>query len=359
MRYLDPAYAGCAEAGRSLPEDGGARADSTACTVTMRDGRLLAGGGGGGEGARAPTLDREGFDLIRLAPPAYARVRSLGDPFAFLAQRPDDRAAYFREFEEAVMQRTGAVYVRAFNFVLRRSDIAGMHTLPSGDTSARGAVNDVHTDFTPDAPAVRQLGAMVDHLGLGGLRFTVVNGWRNVAAAPGAVVEQWPLAVCDCSSVRPRDLVPRVSPENGNRIHNLLHSPGHRWFYYPRMAGDEVLLFKQWDSVTDSGTAGPGRARFTPHTAFDAPRGRQGAAGAAGAAGAGALPPRESCELRLLCLFAGGGGSGDSSGGGGGGGGGEAGLSGQHRRALRKLHEQGTGLVAPEALLGGASVSRL
>jgi hypothetical protein len=51
------------------------------------------------------------------------------------------------------------------------------------------------------------------------------------------------------------------------------------------MTRDEVLLIKGWDSLDD------GRARFTPHSAFDLPDTPANA------------PPRESIELRTLVVI--------------------------------------------------------
>jgi len=42
-------------------------------------------------------------------------------------------------------------------------------------------------------------------------------------------------------------------------------SPRHRWFYFPAMETNEVLLIKGFDSMED------GRARFTAHAAFEDP----------------------------------------------------------------------------------------
>jgi hypothetical protein len=50
------------------------------------------------------------------------------------------------------------------------------------------------------------------------------------------------------------------------------------------MERDEVILIKGWDSLDD------GRARFTPHGAFDLPDSSQ-------------LPPRESIEARTYLVF--------------------------------------------------------
>ena len=51
------------------------------------------------------------------------------------------------------------------------------------------------------------------------------------------------------------------------------------------MTADEVLLIKGWDSIDD------GRARFTPHGAFDLPGMPVDAA------------PRESIEVRTLVVI--------------------------------------------------------
>jgi len=45
----------------------------------------------------------------------------------------------------------------------------------------------------------------------------------------------------------------------------LAHGPAQKWYWVPEMRRDEVLLIKGWDCIDD------GRARFTPHGAFDLP----------------------------------------------------------------------------------------
>ncbi|MFB3098785.1 MAG: methyltransferase, partial [Acidimicrobiia bacterium] len=52
-----------------------------------------------------------------------------------------------------------------------------------------------------------------------------------------------------------------------------------------RMTEDEVLLIKGWDSLDD------GRARFTPHAAFNFPGTREDA------------PARESIEVRTFVVI--------------------------------------------------------
>ena len=58
-----------------------------------------------------------------------------------------------------------------------------------------------------------------------------------------------------------------------------------RWYYAPEMTPDEVLLIKGWDSLDD------GRARFTPHGAFNPPDVAEDASA------------RESIEVRTIVII--------------------------------------------------------
>ena len=74
-------------------------------------------------------------------------------------------------------------------------------------------------------------------------------------------------------------------PDRIGEIYHLAHHPSQRWYYAPQMTADEVLLIKGWDSRDD------GRARFTPHGAFDPPDVPADAAA------------RESLEVRTLVVI--------------------------------------------------------
>jgi hypothetical protein len=64
----------------------------------------------------------------------------------------------------------------------------------------------------------------------------------------------------------------------------LFHrDPEHRWFYFPDMSADEVVLFKLYDSVEE----GPWRC---PHVSFVDPTVR-------------GAPSRESYEIRSFVYF--------------------------------------------------------
>jgi len=275
MRYLDPARAGSSEAARSAPVAGGHRQDSVGIEVVMHEARDRPLH----EEPVAHQLETTGFALATLSQDELAQCSSV-DVFS-MAEDPMAAGRYNRAIEEAIQRLTGAAYVRSTNVVTRRSSVIGVHTRPRGDTTTRGPVNDIHCDFTPEAYAIGRFDTLAERVGLAGLRYTIINVWKSVGAAP---VATWPMAVLDSRSVKETDLVARISPENGNSIYNLIPNQAHRWYTYTGMEPNELLLFKQWDSDSC-------RIRFTPHTAFNDPRTKPGA------------PTRESCEVRAICFF--------------------------------------------------------
>ncbi|MEO1275677.1 MAG: CmcJ/NvfI family oxidoreductase, partial [Pseudomonadota bacterium] len=115
------------------------------------------------------------------------------------------------------------------------------------------------------------------------LRLVQVNVWRPITGP----VQRAPLALADASTIEPQDLVAtdQVFPDRVGEIYHVAHSPAQRWYWAPEMTRDEVLLIKGWDSLED------GRARFTPHTAFEIP-GQDPAA-----------PARESIEIRTYAVI--------------------------------------------------------
>ncbi|MEM7206976.1 MAG: CmcJ/NvfI family oxidoreductase [Pseudomonadota bacterium] len=114
-------------------------------------------------------------------------------------------------------------------------------------------------------------------------RFAIVNVWRSI----NGDIENYPLSFCDASSVSPDDLVSvqRVAKDRVGALQLARHNPNHRWLYFPHMSGNELLLFKVFDSAED------GRARFTIHTSFDDPTALSNA------------KPRESIETRCFVFF--------------------------------------------------------
>jgi hypothetical protein len=237
--------------------------DTERHTVPIHDMRPLAG---------ALSLDHEGFELLR-------HETAVGDLY-------DDDAiekVYFPEIDTLLRAVTGASRVIIFD-ATRRSDSGGGATNRDG---LRGPASRVHVDYTERSGPQRLkdlLGeAEAARLAASGARIVQINAWRPIRGP----VERSPLALADASSVRAEDLIAtdQVFPDRVGEIYHLAHHPSQRWYYAPGMTPDELLLIKGWDSLED------GRARFTPHGAFDLPDTPKDAA------------PRESIEVRTLVVI--------------------------------------------------------
>ena len=213
------------------------------------------------------SLDRQGFVLRDL-------------PSGLEDSAADDRIVgiYYPEVRQLLAEITGAARVFIFDHTIRRR-IAGGDDYATG--TPRQPVPRVHVDHTDRSGPqnVRdRLGHEAEALLRGRVR--IVNVWRPIRGP----VHDAPLAVCDASSVDAADLIPSdlVYRHRVGETYAVTHNPRHRWFYAPAMQPSEALLIKCYDSLTD------GRARFSPHTAFEDPNAPADAR------------PRESIEVRAL-----------------------------------------------------------
>lgn len=217
------------------------------------------------------SLDREGFVLL-------AHDSAVAD-FHDDAQLS---AIYHDEIRTLLAGITGARRVEVFDDTRRSASLAQQR-----ERGIREPANIVHNDYT-GAAGPRRLrdffaGAPEEAERLAARRFAIINVWRPLA---GPVLDQ-PLVLCDASTVREEDLV-SVERRGEDRVGELqvaLHDPRQRWYVFPRMQRNEVLLFKTFDSALD------GRTRFTLHSSFRDPDAPADA------------PPRESLETRCLVFF--------------------------------------------------------
>ncbi len=216
------------------------------------------------------SLDEEGFELLQTRT-AFA---SWGDPDAI-------RSAYYAEVERLLAAATGAQRVIAFDHNVRNAGRAA-----GGEAGIRGPVPRAHNDFTaksgPERARFELEARGIDPLALEGRRHAIVNLWRPISRR----VETWPLALADSRTLAPGDLVESdlIYEDRVGETYALGFSPGQTWYYFPRLAPDEAILIKGYDSATDV-------ARFTPHSAFEDPASPPGA------------PQRESIEVRALVIY--------------------------------------------------------
>ncbi|RJF86330.1 methyltransferase [Oleomonas cavernae] len=183
---------------------------------------------------------------------------------------------YYPAMERLLTEATGADKVVIFD-----------HTLRNGGAfpKVREPVRAVHNDYTVRSGPQRVRDLLPPEEAAARLRhrFAIINVWRPVRGPVASV----PLALCDARSIAPHELIATDLryPDRTGEIYSVTHNPRHRWYYFPRMTRDEVVLIKCYDSATD------GRARFAAHTGFDDPSTPADAA------------PRESIEIRALVFF--------------------------------------------------------
>jgi hypothetical protein len=225
------------------------------------------------------TLDRNGFAIIGHA----SAVTDFTD-------RDEVDRVYVGEVAEFVKSYTGADRVATLAWTLRRS------AAPAENASQPQAAL-VHDDFSVAGARGRAEAAYASQFpdGPGFRRALITSLWRVFSPPP----QDWPLAVCDYTSVGPDegldnrlyfvDKIPAdlyaEMPEDapGTSGFEFHHNPAHQWWYFPDMTRDEILFFKLNDSDHS-------RAWRVPHSAF-----RDGTARAA--------QPRHSIEFRTIAYF--------------------------------------------------------
>ncbi len=122
-------------------------------------------------------------------------------------------------------------------------------------------------------------------------RILILQFWRNV----GEPQMDLPLALCDAESVSRAELQDfHVASYAGGDfgfdtfgVKAPDSNDRHRWFAFPKMTNDEVLMLRTYDSER----AASGKPFWTPHSAFQDPNVPAG------------NPARKSIEVRATCLF--------------------------------------------------------
>jgi hypothetical protein len=266
------------------------------------------------EPSAACTLERNGFEH---------REQPLRDPkLDFLRHQPVVRH-YYPECADLVRHVTGAAHVFAFDHNVRSAQGNDSRTRVEGGQEVQRPAQIVHGDYTlTSAPqrlrdlasppgandTLRELlpggaslipPALVERVLAGGARFAIINVWRNIAEAPVAV---YPLALCDAQTVDPADLVV-FEIHYADRIGENYFARSavrHRWYFYPALTRDEVVLIKQWDSAgplarsqgeRSDGSSADAPSTFSFHSAF---RDREAPADA---------PDRWSVEVRCMVIY--------------------------------------------------------
>ena len=246
-----------------------------------------------------PSLDDNGFQLL--------------DHRSAVTDWQDDRevsSIYYGEIEALVQRLTGARRTFSNNHLRRQSEppVGGNGPLARLLAGSRGPAQVVHNDFAEGygeaiirtvasggVPHTQTFGltapmveAGVTEEELRDSRILVINTWRSVIDEP---LQRFPIGLVDRRTID-RDRLhtsligkaPSGQPRGGIEVLNGEHDPDHRWYYYPKLTSDEVVVWKGYDSAEAP-------ARPNLHSAFDDPLTPPDA------------PQRMSIEVRVLCLL--------------------------------------------------------
>ncbi|OHF03744.1 methyltransferase [Colletotrichum orchidophilum] len=220
------------------------------------------------------------------------------------------RSGYYAEVEALLREKLpGVKKVVIFDHTIRRRE----------KSSPRQPVQQVHVDQTPGAAEARVRrhvpGSEADELIKG--RYQIINVWRPI----GHPASDFPLAVIDWRTTEPKDLIAvdllyprRTDTDDDDRGKEVLPDPSlakstdnydvkgetysvapsdkHTLYYAKDMTPDEAMFIKCFDSRSQGQPGGtPGRADYTPHTAFIDPNTPADAKG------------RQSIEVRCLVFY--------------------------------------------------------
>jgi glutathione S-transferase len=219
------------------------------------------------------TLDKNGFELSE----------NLHTSFDNWEDEENVHASFYPEVVEFLKRSLGAKSVLVFDHTIRTKANEAKKLTTETATSQRAPVMLVHCDYTAESGPLRVKQLLPDEAeSLLQRRVAFINVWKPIHN----IVEERPLAMADVTSTPSSDFFKlhlRYRDRNGEN-YVMKHNDAHKWFYFPKMTPEQVILLKTYDSEE-------GVAQFVGHSAFVDPT----------------SPPdaktRESVEIRTICFF--------------------------------------------------------
>lgn len=195
--------------------------------------------------------------------------------------------SFYAECAEVVKDLTGCYDT----FVTQHQYRNGYGNLPEGHpqrmrptpTGSPGGYGGTHSDISPYAE--NRWDDIVDDR-----HCAMFNLWRSIDLEND--IEVMPLAVLDMQSLRFEDMVAAdawggaQSQQQHLVSYRLAYNEHHRWYYFPRMKPDELLIFKQYDTREENPCL-----RQVYHGAIRDPETTSDS------------PLRQTIEVRVLALF--------------------------------------------------------
>ncbi|KIW00492.1 uncharacterized protein PV09_08013 [Verruconis gallopava] len=219
------------------------------------------------------SLDKHGFEL--------------SDTFRTTFNRWDDNEAvkthFYPEVVAYLKTTIGAKRVLVFDHTIRTKANDQKKLTQETNTSQRAPVMLVHCDYTSQSAPLRVKQLLPEEADdLLSRRVAFINVWKPLHN----VVEERPLAMCDVTTIASTDFFKlhlRYRDRNGEN-YVMKYSDRHKWYYFPKMTPEQVILLKTYDSDLE-------KARFVGHSAFEDPTSPADA------------KTRESIEIRTIAFF--------------------------------------------------------
>lgn len=192
------------------------------------------------------------------------------------------RSLYFEELQRCLKRDFGCNHVEIVGHQVRKRH----ETFPvstGGLYKHRQPVRMAHVDVTPKF-VTWKIRSSVSKLAAESIlksRFIYANVWKPL----NGPIRDWPLALCDASTIDPStdleksDLVYENVIEENFQVY---HRPYHKWYYLNDQTSSEAFVFRQYDSKL--GFKAPG----VPHASFSHPL------------ATGNEKPRESIEVNVV-----------------------------------------------------------
>lgn len=190
------------------------------------------------------TIDKNGFS-----------VQDFKTDYQDWEDEDSTRSTFYPEVVDFLKRDLGAKRVLVFDHTIRTAKSAAKKLTQETSTSQRSPVMLVHCDYTAESGPLRVKQLLPDEADdLLSRRVAFINVWKPIHN----VVEERPLAMCDVTSSLPEDFLKlylHYRDRNGEN-YVMKHTDSHRWWYFPRITPEKVILLKTFDSGTN------GRARF-------------------------------------------------------------------------------------------------
>ena len=222
------------------------------------------------------TIGKQGFQLV----PQDTEVRNFLDLDVA-------RSDFYPECSSLVKELTGCTdtFVTQHQYRNGYGNLPKEHERASKPTpnGSPGNYGGTHSDIS--AYAENRWDEIVD-----GRHCAMFNLWRSIDLDND--IQVMPLAVLDMTSLALEDIIAAdawggATAQQQHLVSlRLAHNENHRWYYYPDMKPNELLIFKQYDTREENPCL-----RQVYHGAVQNPHAPQNA------------PLRQTIEVRVLALF--------------------------------------------------------